>query len=478
MTSSVGALDLALAATAAQPDVEQPVAQDRTFAAGPSRAELEQRANRVIVEIDRRLTATLDGILHHPALQRLEALWRAVAWLIASCDDPMVKVRLLDVRWSEIGKDLERAVDFDQSQLFELIYSQEFGTPGGEPYGMIVVDHSVVHGVNQASRTDDIAILEGLADVAAAAFCPIAFGIDPTVLALDAFDEIDLRQDLAGSLSGAPFQRWNRLRARSDSRFLAAVMPRLLVRVPHRGRDHPRLGFVYDERVSTARDMVWINGAFALAQVAMRAMAGHRWPAAIRGTVPLGEGGTVNGPVRRFLDADRPGFVARFATENAISEAQEIVLNDAGIIALRQLHHTGQAAFLNVPSVHQPPAYDSEAARMNAKMGAMLNYILCVSRFAQYIKVMVRDWVGSYKEAPECESMLRNWLQNYITGNDDPSPEMRLRYPLREASVKVTASVRKPGTFECEIALRPHYQLDQLASEFRLTTIVEPSSGR
>jgi type VI secretion system ImpC/EvpB family protein len=201
-------------------------------------------------------------------------------------------------------------------------------------------------------------------------------------------------------------------------------------------------------------------------------MMHFRWPAAIRGTLPRGEGGTVDGPVRQMLGSDEAGFVARFAVENAISEAQEVALNDAGIIALRQLHLTGMAAFLNLPSLHRPPLYDGEAARMNAKMSAMLNYILCVSRFAHYLKVMARDWVGKYQTAEQCQRLLYDWLQQYVTANDDASPELRQRYPLREGRVLVSEIPGKPGTFGCEIHLRPHYQLDQITSEFRLTTMI------
>lgn len=436
------------------------------------RERLVARANAVIASIDRRMGDQLDAILHQPAFQRVEALWRGVAWLLAETEDPQVKLRILDIRWSEIARDIERAMAFDQSQIFDLVYSQEFGSPGGQPFGVMIVDHPVSHRLGGRDKTDDIAVLEGLAEVAAAAFCPFIMGVDPRIVAMDGFDEIDLRQDLAAAFADPAFARWNRLRSKPDSRFLGAVMPRLLARRSHRGRDHPRLGFVYDERVDGPRDLLWLSGAFGLAHVAGRAMARYRWPAAIRGTLPPGEGGTVDGPARQFLASDREGVVARFAIENAVSEEQEMALNEAGLIVLRQMHLTGMAAFLNLPSLHRPPDYDSEAARMNAKMSAMLNYIFCVSRFAHYVKVMARDWVGKYTDAAECERLLQDWLDGYVTASDDATPEARVRYPLREARVVVAEVPDKPGAYGCEIAIRPHYQLDQIASEFRLTTVI------
>ncbi|MET0308985.1 MAG: type VI secretion system contractile sheath large subunit [Sphingomonas sp.] len=449
----------------------RPQAPAPTQTSALDNAGLRARTNRAIATIDRLLGEQLDAILHHPGFQRMEALWRGLEWLVNGIEDNQVKIRLLDIRWSEVARDLERAMSFDQSQLFEMIYSREFGMPGGEPYGMLVVDRAVSHRIG-ADRSDDVAVLEGLAEVAAAAFCPIIVGADPRIVAMDGFDGIDLRQDLASDFAGPEFLRWNRLRARPDSRFLGVVMPRLLARPSHRGRDHPRLGFVYDEHIATNQDLLWMSGGFALAHVAARAMSRHRWPAAIRGTLPPGEGGTVDGPTRQMLQSDRHGVVARFAVENAVSEEQEMTLNDAGLVVVRQMHLTGMCAFLNLPTLHRPPEYDGEAARMNAKMGAMLNYILCVSRFAHYVKVMARDWVGKYTDANQCERLLQDWLNRYVTGNDDASPEMRVRYPLRGARVTVHELPEKPGAYGCEIAIRPHYQLDQISSEFRLTTVV------
>lgn len=470
-TSPVG--DVVVEPATMSPDAVSPDAAGH-------RARLHATAAGLIARIDRDLGRQLDLILHHPDFQKLEALWRGVVWLLESTDDPSVRLRILDVRWTEIARDLERALDFDQSALFDLVYSQEFGMPGGRPYGVVVVDHAISHRLGQAqgraqgrgTKVDDIEVLEALMEVAAAAFCPFIVGVDPSMLAMDGLDEIDLRQDLSATFADPSFARWNRIRQRPDSRFIGAVIPRMLVRTPHRGRDHPRLGFVYDEKVASTRDLLWMHGGFGVAHVTARAMARHRWPAAIRGTLPPGEAGIVDGPVRHFLPSDRQGFVARFAVENAISEDQEMALNEQGLMVLRQLHQTGNAAFMNLPSLHRPPGYDGEAARMNAKMGAMLNYILCVARFAHYVKVIARDWVGKYNDAGQCQSLLDGWLQSFVTGNDDASPEIRVRYPLREAQVRVSEVPGKPGSYGCEIHLRPHYQLDQITSEFRLTTVI------
>ncbi len=435
-------------------------------------ASAHDRARALIARIDRLFGEQLDVILHHPRFQRLEALWRGVAWLAASfAGDSQLRLRILDVRWGEIARDMERALTFDQSALFEKVYSEEFGTAGGEPYGLLVTDHALWHRSTLRDRIDDVEVAAGLAEIAAAAFSPVVMGVDPRLVGLDTFEEIDLRQDIGASLSGPDFARLERLRAQPDTRFLAAVLPRFLIRQPYRGRTMPRLGVVYDEAVGDGEQLCWLSGSFALAEVAGRAMRTYRWPAAIRGVEADG-GGRLGAPERLHLQSDRRGVVARFPTENAISEEQEIALNAAGFICLRPIHLTGDVAFLNVPSLHRPPDYEGEAARINAKMGAMLNYILCVSRFAHYVKVMARDWVGKYTTAAECQQRLQRWLIDYVSGRDDASPEMRARYPLREARVAVEDLPGKPGSYSCEIAIRPYYQLDQIASEFRLTTMI------
>jgi type VI secretion system ImpC/EvpB family protein len=433
---------------------------------------------RLIVGLDRLVGEQLDRVLHHPRFQRLEALWRGVAWLDEGmAGDPQLKLRILNVRWAELERDFDRAMVFDRTVLFDKVYSDEFGRPGGEPFGMLVVDHPVHHRPDR-DGVDDVSILSGLAEVAAASFCPVVLGVDPRMLGLDSFAELDLRQDISGTFQGREYARFQKLRTEADCRFVACVLPRLLMREPHSGRNFPRFGIRYDERVDDHGDMLWGSAAFALASVAARAMRIHRWPANIRGVHAAQDGGVVDGPDRVHLPADKRGVVARFPTENAVSESQEVELNLLGLTALRQCHLTGSAGFFNVPSLHQPPLLDGEAARVNARISANIHYILCVCRFAHYIKVIAREWIGRYRTADEMQRLLENWIQDYVTTTDDAGAEMRARYPLGEASVEVTERPGAPGSFDAVVHLRPHFQLDQLTSEFQLATPVGHAVGR
>jgi type VI secretion system ImpC/EvpB family protein len=425
---------------------------------------------RLIVSLDTRIGEQLDRILHHPRFQALEARWRGVAWLNESMTgDPQLKLRIMDVRWTELERDFERTAVFDQTVLFEKVYNGEFGRPGGEPFGLLVVDSHVSHRPDSRG-TDDLTVLGGLAEVAAAAFCPVVVGADARILGLDSYDEIDLRQEAGAIFQTAEYSRFQKLRSEPDARFIACALPRLLMRRPYQSRSFPRLGFGYNERIDEHRHLLWGSAAFGLASVAARAMKVHRWPANIRGAVAPNDGGIVNGPERLFLESDKPGVVARFPTEAAISQSQEVELNQLGLTALRQCHLTGSAAFFNVPSLHRPPHYESEVARVNARISANLHYVLCVSRFAHYIKVIAREWIGRFRTADEARRLLENWIQEYVTTTEDASHEQRAQYPLGEASIEVSERPDSPGSFDATVLLRPHFQLDNIAPEFALTT--------
>ena len=428
------------------------------------------RIHTLVADIDALLSRQLDAILHHPKLQRLEALWRNTAWLVERTRTARtLRVEILNGRWAEIARDLERAATFDSSALYDKVYSQALGMPGGEPFGLIVIDHAIAHRPGEAQTFDDTTVAERLAEIGGAAFCPFVLGVDPRMLQMESFEDIDLRQDLSGTFRGREYDRFKRLRKLPDARFLACTMPRMLVRAPHRGRSFGRLAFRYDERIERHGDLLWGSSAFALADAALRAMAHHRWPAAIRGVSEPDAGGLVSGPAHILLPGDRRGVVARFPTENAVSETQEVELNALGLTALRQCHLTGSAAFFNVPSLHEPQPAPGLSS-IDARMGGMINYILCVSRFAHHIKAMTREWIGSFATAEAAERKLRDWIGKYIDGSAGSDEQSRARYPLREATVGVIEDPASPGNFHATVALRPHFQLDQSNADFVFTT--------
>jgi len=429
--------------------------------------------DRDIAAIDAMLSEQLDAILHHERLRRLEGCWRGLAWLVGGVDlGARLKVKILNITWPEICRDLERAVEFDQSNLFRKIYEDEFGTPGGEPYGVLIIDHDVRHRSGPTSRTDDISALAHLAGIAAAAFCPTIVGASPALLEVDDFADLATVTDIASPFRDADHARWRNLTTRVDTRFIGIVLPRLLARPPWEQDGTRPDGFRYAEYAPEARDRVWMSAGFAFGQVVARAFAQSAWPGDTRGADldRIGGGLVDEMPVESFR-TDPDGVWIRKSVEIVWNDRQERELLDAGLIPLASIPHTDELVFGAARSPMVPQRYtgtNADAANANARLSNQLNTIMCASRFAHYIKMMGRQMVGSFKTAEEMEKVLDNWIKQYVRAN---APyEVRARYPLIDGKVSVHELTGKPGSFGCTVFLQPHYQIDDVAASFQLVT--------
>jgi type VI secretion system ImpC/EvpB family protein len=429
--------------------------------------------DRDIDAIDTMLSAQLDAILHHERLRRLEGSWRGLAWLVGGMDQgARLKAKLLNVSWPEICRDLERAIEFDQSHLFRKVYEDEFGTPGGEPYGLIIIDHDIRHRPTTTARTDDINALSALAGVAAAAFCPIILGASPALLEVDDFADLATVTDIASPLKNADHARWRTMTSRSDTRFIGLVLPRLLARPPWEDDGTRATGFRYAEYAPEGKDRVWMSAAFAFGQVVARAFASSTWPGDTRGADldRLGGGIVDEMPVESFR-TDPDGVWIRKSVEIIWNDRQERELLDAGLIPLAAIPHVDELVFGAARSplvIQRYTGTNADAANANARLSNQINTIMCASRFAHYIKMMGRRMVGSFKTAKEIEDVLDTWLKTYVRSN---APyETRARYPLIAGKVTVQELPGKPGSFGCVVSLQPHYQIDDVAASFQLVT--------
>lgn len=436
--------------------------------------DISHALGRAIAELDDLIEEQLNEIIHHPALQKLEASWRGL-WLLAEEADGAqnIKIKMLDISWAEVVKDITRALEFDQSQLFQKIYNEEFGSPGGEPYGVIIGDYEVCHKVTVRHPHDDIAALEGMAQIAAAAFSPFIAGISSEFFGLDDFSELGQPINLNNIFVQAEYTRWRGLRDKPDSRFIGLTLPRILLRRPYSGNPTSYKGLHFHERVASKanQNYLWGNACYAFATVLIREYANVGWFGHIRG-VPRSylSGGLITSlPVDEF-STDAPGVAFKSVTDVIITDAVEKELSELGFIPLCQCYSAPYAAFYNNQSIQQAKEYGSNDARINARLSAMLQHVLCGSRIAHYIKVIVRDKIGSFLSARECENYLRDWLYSYTTGREDLEWEDQARYPLREADVNVKEHPMKPGEYVCIIHLKPHYQLDHMVSELELVT--------
>jgi type VI secretion system ImpC/EvpB family protein len=436
--------------------------------------------DRDIATIDSLIGTQLDAILHHERLRRLEGAWRGVAWLVRGLDPAgRVKVKLLNLGWNELCRDLERAAEFDQSQLFRKIYEEEFGSPGGEPYGLLVIDHEVRHrpgvrATHDALPTDDISALAALASVATAAFSPTVVAASPALLGVDEFADLAHVSDPTAPFRGPEYARWRSLSSREEMRFIAVTLPRVLARPPWRDDPARADGFRYAEYTPHRTARVWMNAGYAFAAVVARAFANHAWPADVRGseTDRLGGGVVMDLPVETF-STDPDHVWVRPSLDLVMTDAQERALFDAGMMPLTALPFTEEAIFSSVQSLQTPARFigpTAAAAGASARLSTQVNSMLTVSRFAHYLKMLGREAVGSFRTAGEIERRLQAWLSNYVNANVRGDADARARYPLVSGQVTVTERPGKPGVFGCTILLQPSFQLDDVSATFRLVT--------
>ena len=432
--------------------------------------------DRSISEIDHMINDQLNTIIHHPRFQKLEASWRGLWYLAVQADGiKNLKVKVLDVSWSEVTRDINRAMEFDQSQLFRKIYNEEYGIAGGEPYGAIIGDYQICHKPTRENPYDDITTLKGLAEIAAAAFSPFIASASYAMFGVENFQALGTPLDLKSVFETEEYIKWRALRDSSDSRFIGLTVPRILMRRPYRTKPGTYKGlFFYEKPAPEGQDsFLWGSASYAFGAVLIREFGSVGWFGHIRG-VPrnqIGGGLITNLPVDAF-ETDSDDIAYKPSTDVVITDSFERELGNLGFVPLCQCYDTPFAAFYSNQSVQKPRGQTNNANinSVNAKLSSMLQHVLCASRVAHYIKVMIRDKVGSFISADSCESMLRNWLFKYTSGRDDLAWEEQARYPLRQSEVIVKERADNPGKYYCTIRLVPHYQVDQMVSEMELVT--------
>jgi type VI secretion system protein ImpD len=460
-----------------------------------SRSALLVRLGEDIAAIDGALSQQLDAILHHPRFQQIESSWRGLAWMVGQAVDgndaadgrSRVEVRILSVTKRELVRDRSDAVEFDRSAMWRKVYEEEFGTAGGTPYGLLLADYQFSH------HPDDVNLLTGLAEVSAAAFAPLLVNPAPELLGLDTLQRLEALPVPDTYQSSPDFVKWRALRDREESRFIGLPLPRVLGRLPYDGwigrpdgvaaeeRSWEKRGFRYREEADRAdgSGRLWNGAIWPLAGVVIREFGRSGWFADIRGgSRGLEGGGVVEGlPVDGFTGLDHDA-ATRGPVEVFVTEPVQMDLDQAGLIPLCASGPDGRAVFHTNASLHASPRYDSAIATANARISSMLQYVLCVSRFAHYLKVIARDKVGAFTDAPTFERFLSEWVNQYVTPDDQASAETRAKMPLRAAQVEVREEPGTAGAYRVVMRLQPHFQLDRLDATLRLVTMVRRGDKR
>jgi len=424
--------------------------------------DIEATINARIADIDELLSRQLNEIMHASEFQCLEASWRGLHYLVHQSEtSTMLKIRVFNVSKNDLLKDLERASEFDQSALFKKVYEEEYGMFGGAPFGALIGDYEF------GRHPQDMALLDQISHVAAAAHAPFIAAASPRLYNLESFTDLGAPRDLAKIFDTVEYVKWKSFRESEDSRYVGLTLPHILLRLPYGPETVPVEAFNFKEDVD-GKDhskYLWGNAAYAFATRLTEAFAKYSWCAAIRG---VEGGGLVEGlPTHTFMTDD--GEVAlKCPTEIAITDRREKELSDLGFIPLVHCKGTDYAAFFGAQSSQKAKKYDTDAANANARLSTQLQYILATSRFAHYLKAIMRDKIGSFMTRQNCQDYLNRWITNYVLLDDNASQTAKAQYPLREARVDVSEVRGKPGVYRAVAFLKPHFQLDELTVSLRL----------
>ncbi len=425
--------------------------------------------NNRIKEIDKLISLQLAEVMHNEEFEKMEGSWRGLNYLVMNSETGTnLKIKLLNTRKLEIQKDLAKAVEFDQSQLFKKVYEDEFGTPGGEPYSVLICDYEF------ENTPDDIDMLTSMSGVSAAAFCPLIAEASSTLFGFNSWTELSKPRDLAKIFDSQEYIQWQSFRESEDARFVSLVMPRVLARLPYGATTKPIEEFDYEEgplhEDGTSiqlphENYCWMNTAFVMGARLTDAFAKHGWCTAIRGAEG---GGKVEGLPTHIFKSDDGDWDTTCPSEVGITDRREAELSRLGFLPLCHYKNTDYAVFFGAQTAQQPLKYDRPEATANAAISARLPYIMAVSRFTHYIKIMARDKIGSFMEASDVEAWLNRWILNYIDGNPQSGPDMKAEYPLAEAKVAVEEVPGSPGSYNAILWLRPWLQMEELTASMRL----------
>ena len=433
--------------------------------------DLEASINARIAAIDELLSAQMNQILHNPDFQKLEGSWRGLKHLVFESETgTMMKIRVMNASKKDLLKDLEKAPEFDQSALFKKVYEEEYGQFGGAPYAALIGDYEF------SNSPQDMTLLEKISQVAAAANAPFISSAAPQLFGRNSYAELSEVRDLAKIFESSEYAKWRSFRESDDSRYVGLTLPRTLMRLPYGPETIPCESFNFDEDVDGTdhSQYCWGNAAYSFGTRLTEAFAMYQWCVTIRG---VEGGGLVEGLPTHTFKTDDGDVALKCPTEVAITDRREKEYSDLGFIPLVHCKGTDFAAFFGAQSCNKPAKYNSPDAEANARLSSQLPNIFAVSRFAHYLKVMMRDKIGSFMSRGETEKFLNTWISDFITPDENASAYYKAQKPLRDAKIEVVEVPGKPGAYRAVAHLRPHFQLDELSVSLRMVANLPGGAG-
>ncbi|HCH2420332.1 TPA: type VI secretion system contractile sheath large subunit [Vibrio parahaemolyticus] len=429
--------------------------------------------------LDRQISEQLSEVMHHPELQKLEGSWRGLNYLVMNSEtSSTLKIRMISITKKELHKDLSKAVEFDQSQIFKKVYESEFGSAGGEPYGALIGDYEFTN------HPEDIESLRLMSNVAASGFSPFLSAASPALFGFDEWTELSKPRDLDKVFESLEYAQWRSFRESADSRFVSLTMPKVLARLPYGQATSPVEAFGFEEfdvdPVSGIavnadhNDYCWMNSSYVLGVKLTDAFSKYGFCTAIRGAEG---GGRVDNLPTHFFMSDDGDPDMKCPTEIGITDRREAELGKLGFLPLCHYKNTNYAVFFGAQTCQKPVNHESPEVAANAAISARLPYMMATSRFAHYLKVMARDKIGSFMEAEDVESWLNRWILGYVNASEGGGQEIRAKYPLADARVQVKEIPGSPGSYNAVAWLKPWLQMEELTTSLRLVAKIPQSGG-
>lgn len=421
--------------------------------------------DRMIAEIDARLSQQMDEIVHHPDFQSLESAWRGLQVLVERTNfRENIKIEILNVSRADLLDDFEDSPEVMQSGLYKHIYTAEYGQFGGEPVGAIIANYYL------SPSSPDIKLMQYVSSVACMAHAPFIASAGPQFFGLESFTGMPNLKDLKDHFCGPQFAKWQSFRESEDARYMALTVPRFLLRTPYDPLENPVKTFVYKETVANSHEhYLWGNTAYAFASRLADSFAKFRWCPNIIG--PQSGGAVEDLPLHHFESMGE--IETKIPTEVLVSDRREYELAEEGFISLTMRKGSDNAAFFSASSAQKAKLFgaseEGKRAELNYKLGTQLPYMMIVNRLAHYLKVLQREQLGSWKERTDLEIELNKWIRQYVADQENPGAEVRGRRPLRAAQIIVSDVDGEPGWYRVNLNVRPHFKY--MGADFTLSLV-------
>lgn len=419
----------------------------------------------MIVELDSRLSSQVNAILHHQSVQKLESAWRGLKYVIDHVDFRQnVRVNLLSVTKDDLLADFEDSPELVKCGLYRTVYSAEYGTFGGQPYGLLCSSYDFGPGAQ------DVALLKNCAAVASMAHAPFLGNAAASMFGVESFEEVAKVKDMDSLFEGPQYARWNSFRDSEDARYVGLCAPRFMLRIPYGPDTVPAKSFNFEEEVIGDHEgYLWGPSSLAMTTRIADSFAKYRWGPNIIGPQA---GGTVEDlPLHQYKAMGE--LQTKLPVEVQLTERREFELSEAGFIGLTMRKGSDNAAFFSANSIQRPKVFantaEGKADEANYRLGTQLPYMFIITRLAHYIKVLQREQIGTWKSRGDLEEELNKWISQFVADMESPPPAVRSTRPLRQARIIVEDVEGQPGWYKCNLQVRPHFKY--MGASFTLSLV-------